>query len=616
MKRLSIPILVLMSSSILAVASCEDKEINAVVSDGTDSGTGDEDLPAGSDADGDGDIDGDTDSDTDADTDTDTDADADADSDTDVDADSDADADADSDTDTDTDGDTDTDTDSDTDADTDSDTDIDSDSDTDIDSDSDTDSDTDVDTDADTDADSDSDTDSDTDVDTDTDSDTDSDADSDTDTDVDSDSDVDTGSEKDTERDTGTDTDTGTSVTGPQGAVVFKVVNNTEETKYLNAPFFVRCEHQAGAEWEECWFAHPFCTFMCDELQSADDCFIDCAPPNHIFAIQPGAEMTYGWDGELAVPNDTVYEGCTCYDAEAPTPGRYRASICVYDDFTCSEATCDPPDENGQINDAATEGPRTCYDAELDVVTSEEEIVISVEEGASDTDTDCVEEGGSVAVIPDAPECCEGLVHIMPNSGSPDCTPFDGASICAACPNGSCDSPHENVCNCPEDCGRECIVAGDAELPCCEEGIPMLATEVAAAEDLIPYPLTAGFYPPVCHEVDCWQDTPSRVAVAGPETVDPPECEFADECETADDCIAMMNYNDCCPCRQVIPKALLGFADKCFLPEGVDPEPPCPFISCDPAECTTPCPDREVVCQPNVHFPEYNECTSMPVSAR
>lgn len=67
---------------------------------------------------------------------------------------------------------------------------------------------------------------------------------------------------------------------------------------------------------------------------------------------------------------------------------------------------------------------------------------------------ECVEEGGYVSVLPNAPQCCPGLVPI------PDCEPgldgkcnsdCGGGSICTYCGNGECGLG-ENICNCPMDC--------------------------------------------------------------------------------------------------------------------------------------------------------------------
>jgi hypothetical protein len=85
--------------------------------------------------------------------------------------------------------------------------------------------------------------------------------------------------------------------------------------------------------------------------------------------------------------------------------------------------------------------------------------------------SDCAKEGESVPVIPDAPECCSGLIKIpcdKPDNNG-DCKfGCDGASICANCGNGIC-GPGENKCNCPDDCGTACAeINGKCKKECAQ----------------------------------------------------------------------------------------------------------------------------------------------------
>ncbi len=67
--------------------------------------------------------------------------------------------------------------------------------------------------------------------------------------------------------------------------------------------------------------------------------------------------------------------------------------------------------------------------------------------------TVCIAEGESGPFVPDAPECCEGLVPVdcsSPGAGG-ECDGCAGAFICTACGDGVC-GPGENICRCPEDC--------------------------------------------------------------------------------------------------------------------------------------------------------------------
>ena len=97
----------------------------------------------------------------------------------------------------------------------------------------------------------------------------------------------------------------------------------------------------------------------------------------------------------------------------------------------------------------------------------------------------CVEEGGSIPVIPDPPVCCFGLELIPPKS--PDLLGSYG--YCTAnCGDGICDPEIETNYNCPADC------------PCVGEGgsIPVIPDPPACCPglELIPpkYPNWYGIY--------------------------------------------------------------------------------------------------------------------------
>ena len=65
---------------------------------------------------------------------------------------------------------------------------------------------------------------------------------------------------------------------------------------------------------------------------------------------------------------------------------------------------------------------------------------------------ECKGEGEGIPVVPEPPECCEGLELIEPKA--PDIIGITG--ICTAnCGDGVCDSDTESEYNCPEDCGNE-----------------------------------------------------------------------------------------------------------------------------------------------------------------
>jgi len=70
------------------------------------------------------------------------------------------------------------------------------------------------------------------------------------------------------------------------------------------------------------------------------------------------------------------------------------------------------------------------------------------------TDTpECVPEGESYAVTPDAPECCPGLTPVGCSAPLSDgtCSSCMGVSFCTNCGDGTCGTG-ENICRCTVDC--------------------------------------------------------------------------------------------------------------------------------------------------------------------
>jgi hypothetical protein len=81
------------------------------------------------------------------------------------------------------------------------------------------------------------------------------------------------------------------------------------------------------------------------------------------------------------------------------------------------------------------------------------EVVVGYRPGVCSQE-ECIGEGGSVPVVPNAPKCCEGLKPIScdrPNERGVCRYGCVGTVICANCGNGVCGLG-ENKCNCPEDC--------------------------------------------------------------------------------------------------------------------------------------------------------------------
>ncbi|MBN2459771.1 PKD domain-containing protein [Candidatus Woesearchaeota archaeon] len=77
----------------------------------------------------------------------------------------------------------------------------------------------------------------------------------------------------------------------------------------------------------------------------------------------------------------------------------------------------------------------------------------------------CIPEGGSIPVIDNAPDCCDGLSLIKPK----DEITVGSFGICTAkCGNGFCDSATESAFNCPADC-KETISCGNGIIEIGEE---------------------------------------------------------------------------------------------------------------------------------------------------
>ena len=72
---------------------------------------------------------------------------------------------------------------------------------------------------------------------------------------------------------------------------------------------------------------------------------------------------------------------------------------------------------------------------------------------SSDNGEDC----GGMGYLAQKVECCEGLIHrcgkvISDGSCNMNSSGYGSFPKCLPCGNDICDEPHENKCNCPEDC--------------------------------------------------------------------------------------------------------------------------------------------------------------------
>ncbi|MBW3012451.1 hypothetical protein KY311_04650, partial [Candidatus Woesearchaeota archaeon] len=79
------------------------------------------------------------------------------------------------------------------------------------------------------------------------------------------------------------------------------------------------------------------------------------------------------------------------------------------------------------------------------------------------TPFECIKEGGTRAVSPEAPPCCSGLTAIgceKPDERGECTEACVGATFCTKCGDQVCGAG-ENKCNCPSDCTQVCPLLYD-----------------------------------------------------------------------------------------------------------------------------------------------------------
>ncbi len=180
-------------------------------------------------------------------------------------------------------------------------------------------------------------------------------------------------------------------------------------------------------------------------------------------------------------------------------------------DSWCSQCS-GPADCDGLAHDPC-EGSWTCQAGQCDWVCG----------------PGCVPEGESAPVVPGAPECCKGLAKIPCDKPDADgnCQLCTGASVCAACGDGTCGKG-ENQCNCPKDCQGACLGLGqgfidfDTEGKCCPGLTPKFDCDLQPDGCL-------------CKKCPCNICVPCGDGVCGPFEH---QCNCPEDCPTTEKCVA------------------------------------------------------------------------------
>ena len=299
-------------------------------------------------------------------------------------------------------------------------------------------------------------------------------------------------------------------------------------------------------------------------------------------------------NGQCNDDNQCTEDGCTdglclhvelpdgepCSDGEYCTTGDHcEAGECVYqeDDPTCVDADAD-----------GFNAAEDCDDDDPQVHPGAEEVCDEIDNNCDDQvdegceEPGCVDEGGSVPIVPDTPECCEGLSKIPCDAPGDDglCMACDGASFCTFCGDGECNEP-ENLCNCADDCDDEPPPPNECEEEAGGACHPMSADKPGAGCPEGTYSVQADG----CAEAElCCVDKPG-------------------ECFGEGEGFTDFDYEDkCCP-------GLTPVADCMLNPDGSCSCPKCPCYVC------TYCGDGECgvgetacTCPEDCGEPEEEEC--------
>ncbi len=340
------------------------------------------------------------------------------------------------------------------------------------------------------------------------------------------------------------------------------------------------CDEDSGACVDCLWDGHCDEAYCLLEQNVCVECFEEshcstglCDPQNNACVgcledadcdsgkCDPAAQACMGSDcdndGQCNDDNPCTEDGCSdgfcvntaLVDGEPCSDGEY----CTSGDH-CEEGECVHEEMDPTCVDADADGFNAvddCNDEDPDVHPGAEEVCDEIDNNCDDQVDEgceeppgCVDEGGSVAVVPEAPECCEGLGLIPCDAPGDDgqCMACDGSSFCTFCGDGECNEP-ENECNCPDDCQEEpppdCFEEGESfvdfeyEDKCCP-GLTPVSDCILEPDGSCSCPKCPCYVCTYCGDGECGL---GETECTCPEDCgEPAECVFDKDCDDLEEC--------------------------------------------------------------------------------
>ncbi len=168
-----------------------------------------------------------------------------------------------------------------------------------------------------------------------------------------------------------------------QSEVTFVVTNHLNQPKYVDwensGDNQISCEVEEEGTWSPCLFASPYCKNPCSTENRLEPCCVVCISTLKVKVINPGESIQIVWGGKLYSEDENHCSYCNCYRDEQTLAGNYKASICVFDSFTCERDPCSDPDAEGIIDDASPSGNSLCYEVEFPVEYTKDNLAILID---------------------------------------------------------------------------------------------------------------------------------------------------------------------------------------------------------------------------------------------